>query len=90
MYELITKRWCSVLGYKNYSVIFGVYSFFCACSPIPRPDYDPWITLAAKYAHFIFGGAEYHVSLSVVNTRFRFHSVFPSVIQADVLINSLQ
>ena len=28
MYELITKRWCSVLGYKNYSVIFGVYSFF--------------------------------------------------------------
>ena len=28
MYELITKRWCSVLGYKNYSVIFEVYSLF--------------------------------------------------------------
>ena len=28
MYELITKRWCSVLGYKNYPVIFGLYSFF--------------------------------------------------------------
>ena len=27
-YELITKRWCLVLGYKNYSVMFGVYSVF--------------------------------------------------------------
>ena len=38
-----------------------------------------------------FGGAEYDVSLwHVVNIRFRFHSVFPFVIQADALINSLQ
>ena len=49
----------------------------------------PFILSCAKYAHFWWCGIWCHL-VAFLNIRFRFHTVFPFVIQTDALINSLQ